>query len=367
MKQTKVHVHVMGHPYDVVIGSAIVRLCGETLREWSSAAKVALITDEIVARHQGLLVSASLAQAGFEVLDLSIDPGEPSKNWANAGQLLEAMAKAGMSRNDLVVALGGGVVGDLAGFVAATYLRGVDFAQIPTTLLAMVDSSVGGKTGVDLKAGKNLAGAFKQPIAVIADTRVLSTLPDEEWRSGLAEVAKSAIIGGDDFLDWLEANAEALLKRKEDVVIEAVRRCVEFKAGVVESDEKEQGPRECLNYGHTFGHAAEKVAGYGTLTHGEAVAEGIRFAARLAVELGGADIEFVRRQDRLLAALGLSPMSRRLEPGSLLSAMHSDKKTREGTVRFVLAEKPGVWACEAVSDVTITAHLDAWAASKRRR
>lgn len=349
----------------MTIGEGLMSRCGELLRPWTPATKAVLITDTTVAEKYGLVVSAALARADFDVLDLAVSPGESSKSWSNAGDLLEAMADHGVGRTDLVIALGGGVVGDLAGFVAATYLRGIAFAQVPTTLLAMVDSSVGGKTGVDLRAGKNLAGAFKQPIAVIADTAALASLSDPEWQSGLAEVAKSSIIDGEEFLAWLEEHADAVVAREPEVITEAVRRCVEFKARVVGGDEKEEGPRECLNYGHTLGHAIEKVAGYGKVTHGAAVAEGIRFAARLSVELAGADAAFVKRQDRLLAALGLTPLSVSLTPAAVFDAMRSDKKAREGSVRFVLAEQPGEWACEPVADVTLEAHLEAWAATKK--
>lgn len=365
MSETNVHVHVGGKPYEVSIGDGVLSRTGELVRPWVSGGKAALITDTNVAERYGLLVSASLARAGFEVLDLSVAAGERSKSWQNAGELLEALADHGVGRTDIVVALGGGVVGDLAGFVAATYLRGIAFAQVPTTLLAMVDSAVGGKTGVDLRAGKNLAGAFKQPVAVVADTSTLRSLPEAEWRSGLAEVAKSGIVDSEEFFAWLEDNVSALVERDPDVVAEAVRRCVEFKARVVGRDEKEEGPRECLNYGHTLGHAIEAVAGYGVVSHGAAVAEGIRFAARLSMDVTGADASFVKRQDRLLAGLGLASLPGYLEPERVLTAMHSDKKARDGAVRFVVVSEPGEWRCEPVSDVTLSAHLDAWASTKK--
>jgi 3-dehydroquinate synthase len=364
VSENAVTVTVAGHSYDVLIEKGLLSRAGQLLRKKTAAQKVALITDDTVAARFGLLVSASLARADFEVLDIAIPAGERSKNWGTTGEVLEAVAEHGLRRNDLVIALGGGVVGDLAGFVAATYLRGVEFAQIPTTLLAMVDSSVGGKTGVDLMSGKNLAGAFKQPIAVLADTATLGTLPDTEWQSGLAEVAKSAVIDGEEFTAWLEANAEALVTRDAQVVAEAIRRCVEFKAAVVEGDERESGPRECLNYGHTLGHAIEKVAGYGTFTHGVAVAEGMRFASRLSMDVAEAEVGFVKRQDRLLAALGLLPIEDQLSVDNIHAAMRSDKKSRASTVRFVVVNEPGVWRCEPVSDVTLAAHLAAWAATK---
>jgi 3-dehydroquinate synthase len=293
-----VPVNVPGAAYGVVVGAGTLDECGTTLRALSTARTVALVSDETVAARYSTRVDIALARAGFKVLSLTVPPGESTKSWAVAGQLLEEFARQGLGRTDVVVALGGGVVGDLTGFVAAVYLRGVEFVQIPTTLLAMVDSSVGGKTGIDLRAGKNLAGAFKQPTVVFADTETLATLPEFEWRSGMAEVAKSAVLAGDEFLGWLEAQSAQLMQREQRAVEEVVRRCVEFKAGVVARDEREEGPRECLNYGHTLGHALEKVLGFGTITHGAAVAEGMRFAARVSMDVGHADSEFVKRQDR---------------------------------------------------------------------
>lgn len=361
-----VHVETHGGTYDVVIGAGLLAEAGERIRAVSDASRAALISDACVADLYGLAIDSRLTAAGFRVCDVAFAPGEASKSWAVAGELLEALAQTGLGRRDLVVALGGGVVGDLAGFVAASYLRGVDVVQLPTTLLAQVDSSVGGKTGVDLSAGKNLAGAFKQPLLVLADVDTLASLPEPEWQSGLAEVAKSAVIDGEEFLGWLETNATALRTRTPEVVAEAVARCVGFKAGVVMADEREAGPRESLNYGHTLGHAIESVAGYGTVAHGIAVAEGIRFAARLAVECANASRDFVRRQDALLDALGVSALGDIVDTEAALAAMHSDKKARAGSVRFVLASSPGTWVCVPVSDATLREHLAAWASSKRR-
>lgn len=364
MSEQRVSVELGASGYDVVIGPGILARCGELLAQISTARRIALITDTGVGEIYGPKASAVLASAGFEVHALSFAAGETSKTWAVAGQLLEAMAHDGIERGDVIVALGGGVVGDMAGFVAATYLRGIDFVQIPTTLLAQVDSSIGGKTGVDLDAGKNLAGAFKQPLLVVSDTDVLATLSDLEWRSGLAEVAKSAIIAGEEFLGWLESHSEQLVKRDSAVCEEAVRRSAAFKASVVSVDEREAGLRECLNYGHTLGHAIEKVAGYGVIPHGLAVAEGIRFAARLAVESAHGTREFVARQDALLVALELPSLRQQFDPGEIATALRADKKARNGATRWVLAEEPGVWQCESVEESTIMEHIQAWAASK---
>lgn len=361
-----VRVGVPGSAYDVFVDHGILDQVGELCERVLTGKRVALITDDVVAGVYGMAVSVSLTSAGFQVSEFTVPAGETTKNWHTAGEILEALASAGLGRDDAVVALGGGVIGDLAGFVAATYLRGIDFVQVPTTLLAMVDSSIGGKTGVDLAAGKNLAGAFKQPKMVIADTAVLATLPEREWASGMAEVAKSAIIDGDEFMSWLEAYADVLVERDADTVAEAVSQCVRFKAGVVARDEQEEGLRECLNYGHTLGHAIEKVAGYGEIAHGAAVAEGIRFAARVAIQVVGADKAFAKRQERLLDMLGLMPLDRVLPPYEILTAMRSDKKSREGQVRFVLASEPGVWECVPVPDEVIEAHVNAWAEKKAK-
>lgn len=362
-----IDVDISGSTYQVHVGRGLSDAFPGLLDGVTRSRTLVLITDDNVASRYAVQLDVALAQAGRTVHSLEVPAGESSKSWAMAGELLEAIAASRLGRKGVIIAVGGGVVGDLAGFVAGVYLRGVEFVQVPTSLLAMVDSSVGGKTGVDLSAGKNLAGAFKQPLLVVADLDVLETLPDTEWRSGLAEVAKTAVLAGEEFMSWLEEHAEALSRHELDVVEEAVARCVQFKAAVVASDEKESGPRECLNYGHTLGHALEKVLGYGALSHGVAVAEGMRFAARVSVELGAADAGFVRRQDRLLDALGLPSLDVTATAGSLLQAMKSDKKVRKGTVRMVLADAPGVWHCDEVSDVVLTGHLSAWSASKSGR
>ncbi len=360
-----VRVDTSGGSYDVVIGEGVLTELGDRVRAVSDASNVVLLTDSNIAEKHALHGAASLITAKFHVHDISLPPGETSKSWGMAGNVLEAIAQSGLSRNEPIVAVGGGVVGDLAGFAAGVYMRGVPFVQVPTTLLAMVDSSVGGKTGVDLAAGKNLAGVFKQPILVLADIATLSTLPDAEWKSGLAEVAKSAIISGEEFLDWLEGRASAVREGVSADTPELVRRCVEFKAGIVAADTSEVGLRECLNYGHTLGHAIEKVAGYGTYTHGQAVAEGMRFAARVAAAVIGADVEFVRRQDRLLSALGLEPLGAKLSVESLVAAMRSDKKARGGSVRMVLPKAPGEWRCVPITDELLRANLAQWAKTKR--
>ncbi|PWK84718.1 3-dehydroquinate synthase [Fulvimonas soli] len=266
-----------------------------------------------------------------------LEDGEAHKSFANVGRALEALAALGATRDACVIALGGGVVGDLAGFSAACWMRGIDFVQMPTTLLAMVDSSVGGKTGVNLPAGKNLVGAFHQPRAVVADLDTLATLPEREYRAGLAEVVKGAAIGDEPFFAWLEAHAGALAAREDAALAEAIARKVRYKAGVVARDETEQGERALLNLGHTFGHALETAGHYTALLHGEGVAVGMLLAARLSERLGLAVGADTARLQRLLERLGLpTAVPAGMEPEQLLALMRLDKKNTAGTLRLIL-------------------------------
>ncbi len=356
-----------GSSYTVCVGKGALDGFGEKVRELKPGARVVVISDETVGPVYGKIVKKRLATAGFEVHDLLVPAGEKSKTLEYADELWQALAAYGMGREDLVVAVGGGVVGDLSGFVAACYMRGIDFVQVPTTLLAMVDASVGGKTAVDLERGKNLVGAFHRPIYVCADMRVLKSLDEEGWANGFAEVAKSSVVASRrSFYEQLRDNAAGLKAHESALVEQAVADSVEFKAQVVAKDEREQGLRECLNYGHTLGHAVETCAGYGKIGHGRAVAEGMRFAARLAVEVLGADVAFVRRLDTLLDSLGLEELAWTSTPERLMHAMKSDKKARGGQVRFVLARDFSDWEVRAVDDAILTQHLEAWCAAKRR-
>lgn len=268
---------------------------------------------------------------------LVLPAGEAYKNLAAVSRIFDALATLGATRDACVLALGGGVVGDIAGLAAACWMRGIDYLQFPTTLLAMVDSSVGGKTGVDHPAGKNLIGAFHQPRAVIADLDTLATLPERELRSGLAEVVKTACIGDAGFFAWLEANAGALLARDADALTHAIATCCRFKAGVVARDERETGERALLNFGHTFGHALEVEAGYGNLRHGEAVAIGMVLAARLSTQLGMADGVATERLRALLQRFGLPTTAPHgLAANALVGRMRLDKKNRAGALSLVL-------------------------------
>lgn len=325
--------------YPIRIGNGLLD-DAENWRATIRGAHALIVSDNNVAPLYAQRLHDALARApGAQVQcgTLVLPAGEAHKNLDAVSMVLDALARLGATRDACVLALGGGVVGDIAGFAAACWMRGIDFLQFPTTLLAMVDSSVGGKTGVDHPAGKNLIGAFHQPRAVIADLGTLATLPDRELRAGLAEVVKTACIGDADFFGWLEAHADALLARDMDALTHAIARCCRFKAGVVERDERETGERALLNFGHTFGHALETEAGYGTLLHGEAVAIGMLLAARLSAQLGLANAADTERLRALLERLDLPTAP---PPGiaveALLARMRLDKKNRAGTLRLIL-------------------------------
>jgi len=367
MPNVKVVVNLPDKPsYNVRIGDGIRTGLGARLHACAPyASQVLIVSDSNVSPLYGKEVRAAIKDAGFRTVDIAVPAGESSKSADCALEIWRAMAQYQLDRDCVVAALGGGVVGDLAGFAASTYMRGVGFIQIPTTLLAMVDSSVGGKTGIDLHEGKNLVGAFKQPLYVCADTATLATLPDREWACGCAEIAKSALIDSDEFFFWMLESAERLAARDSAVVSEAIARCVVFKADVVAADEEERaGVRDCLNYGHTMGHAIEKLAGYGTFSHGQAVAEGMRFAIRLAAALHGTPLDLVREQDELLDALQLPSLDFRASADDMIEAMHGDKKARGGHVRFVLPHDIGSWTVDDVDDEVLREHLDAWERSK---
>jgi 3-dehydroquinate synthase len=368
--RTRIIVEIPGEtPYDVLAGDGVLDELGDTLRQidaLSKVSKVCVITDSNVAPHYLARVKSLIAAAGFEVIDIVVEAGENSKCIDVAAEIWSALASMDFGRDSACVALGGGVVGDLCGFCASTYMRGIPFVQVPTTLLAMVDSSVGGKTGVNLEEGKNLVGTFTQPSYVCASVDTLATLNDREWACGAAEVAKSAALSGDDFFFWLMDAAADLAAHDTEAAREAVKRCVVFKAGVVAQDECEtSGVRECLNYGHTLGHAIELLSGYGHYSHGACVAEGMRFAAvlsRILDEDGdsavGISAEFADAQAELLDTLGLARLDFTPEPADVLAAMKRDKKTRGGNVRFVLVGDAGRWSTVAVSDKDILRALE---------
>jgi 3-dehydroquinate synthase len=301
----------------------------------------AIVTDTTVAPLYLPRVRGALAQAGARVTEIVLAPGEPAKSWQGLEQVTEALLTAHCGRDCLIIALGGGVVGDLAGFAAAVYQRGVPYVQVPTTLLAQVDSSVGGKTAINHPRGKNMIGAFYQPRAVIADVATLDSLSDRELRAGLAEVIKHGLALDRAFVEWLESDVEKVLARERGALTRAVRRCCELKAAIVAADERESGRRALLNFGHTFGHAIEAATGFGAWLHGEAISAGMVMAAELSRGeglIGGAEVARVRA---LLRRAALPVAGPAVAPARLLELMKHDKKSVQGRLRFVLLEAIG--------------------------
>lgn len=311
------------------------------LRALGKCSHAVIIADESV-REYADQVMVACGALGARASILAVPSGEASKSVQQADRLWQELLGAGADRKTVIVAVGGGVVGDLAGFVAATFARGLSFCQIPTTLLSQVDSSVGGKTGINLPHAKNMVGAFWQPSLVLIDTLTLTTLPDREFRSGLAEVIKYGVILDAELFQQLEASAAALVARDAETLQRVIARCCELKAQVVAADERETtGLRAVLNYGHTFAHAFEAIAGYGQLLHGEAVSIGMVCASRLSEHLGRIPAEMTQRQIALLQAVGLPTRVPDLPDESLWKAMQSDKKVEHGKLRFVLPTRMG--------------------------
>lgn len=334
-------VNLGSRSYRIIVAPGALGRVGDELARLGVGTKVALFSDRgILARH-GPPVRQGLDKAGFEVTVVELPEGESAKTVEVAGQGWEALLAAGLDRGSTVVSLGGGAVGDLAGFVAATYMRGVNFVQLPTTLLAQVDASSGGKTAIDHPKAKNLIGVFHQPRLVLVDPSVLTTLSDREYRSGLAEVIKHGIVLDAAYFADLEASRGPLLAREMSTLTRVVAGSCRLKAHVVERDEQEAALRAVLNYGHTIGHALEAATGFARWTHGEAVALGIAAEAHLAERLGLASALTTRRQVELLQAVGLPVRGSGAAPGSVLEALGRDKKSRNGRVPFVLAPEIG--------------------------
>ncbi len=341
-----VEVALGSRTYDIVIGRGVLTSLGRRIKALRPGARCAIVTDETVANHHLAATQAALKAAGVDSSAIVVAAGEGSKNYATFEKVCEAIISARIERGDLVVALGGGVVGDLAGYAAASVRRGIDYVQVPTTLLAQVNSSVGGKTGIDSPQGKNLLGAFHQPILVVGDTALLDTLPVREFRAGYAEVAKYGLLGDAAFLSWLEANWQEVFSggaaREHAIAV-----CCRGKAGIVARDERETGERALLNLGHTFGHALEAGCGFSNrLLHGEAVALGMAlafdFSARKGL-IGAADADRARSH---LAAVGL-PTHLKDVPGgvpgvdTLMDLIAQDKKVKRGKLTFILVRGIG--------------------------
>jgi 3-dehydroquinate synthase len=333
--------------YEVLIGAGLVDQAGARLKPFLARARTAVVADETVAALHGERLKAALSAAGIEAHFIVIPPGEASKSFEGLAELSDRLLALELDRGDVIIAFGGGVVGDLTGFAAAIYKRGIDFVQIPTTLLAQVDSSVGGKTAIDTPRGKNLIGAFHQPRLVLADLGVLATLPDREMRCGYAEVIKYGLLGDFDFFEWLEASGPAVLAGEPTALARAVARSVEMKAEIVAEDEREAGRRALLNLGHTFGHALEAEMGFGDgLLHGEAVALGMAMAFRFSARQGLCPGQDAERAERAIAAAGLPvAMSQaRAEPfraADLIGHMAQDKKASGGRITLILVQGLG--------------------------
>jgi 3-dehydroquinate synthase len=329
--------------YQILIGGGLLARAGAECARLQLGRRCAIISDTNVAPLFGKVLENSLARAGFETVLLTVPAGETAKSLKTVESCYNRLAKHRLERNSFIVALGGGVVGDLAGFVAATYLRGIPFVQVPTTLLAQVDSSVGGKVGVNLKAGKNLVGAFHQPRLVLCDLDPLRPLPAREFRAGLAEVIKYGIIRDAAFFGRLERELPQLVQRRAETLAAVIARCCQIKADVVGEDETEGGVRAILNFGHTIGHAIENISGYGKYLHGEAIAIGQVTAAKLSQNLIGLPTRDVERIAGMFQRAGLPTSVKlgRTQLAKLLAAMQLDKKVSGGEVKFVLAKRIG--------------------------
>ena len=339
--RTEITVNLAARSYRILVSPGALEGVGAELAKLGVGRKAALVTDAAIVKRYGSLVRQSLETAGFELCAILVPEGEDAKTLDVAREAWDRLLAAGCDRTSTVVALGGGAVGDLAGFVAATYMRGMNLIQVPTTLLAQVDASIGGKTAIDHPRTKNLIGAFHQPRLVVVDPATLSTLPERQFRSGLAEVIKHGIVLDAGYFADLEQNLDALLRRDLPTVARVVTGSCQIKASIVERDEREAELRHVLNYGHTIGHALEVATDFTRWAHGEAVALGIVAEARLAERLGIAREATTARQVRLLRAAGLPVTGLGAAPAAILDALRRDKKAKDGRVPFVFAPEIG--------------------------
>ena len=345
------------HRYNIRIEPGLLADLGKLVHELAPHHRAALIVDDKITETHGKIAATSLRVTGYDALFTTMHAGEDHKNLATVEKLYHQLLNERLERKSPVVTVGGGIVGDTGGFVAASYLRGVPFVQCPTTLLAMVDASVGGKVGVNMPQGKNLIGAFHQPVLVVIDTDTLKTLENRDFICGLAECVKHGVIRDPVLFDWIDDNAEKILSLDSDCLVELVERNVRIKAAVVMEDEKEAGVRAHLNFGHTFAHAIEAGTEYGKYLHGEAVSLGMVAAAKLAADTGRCDI--VESLTKLLDKLGLPTKASGLPATEkLMSIMRSDKKVADGKVRLVLPDSLG--SVSIINDTPDTAVAKAW-------
>jgi 3-dehydroquinate synthase len=336
----KVSIHLGDRGYDIVIGAGLLR-DPASFAGLPAASHAAIVTNGTVSRLYGEPLRAALAPLYRNVMTIELPDGESHKDWAALDSVFDALLKQACDRKTTLYALGGGVVGDITGFAAACYMRGVPFVQVPTTLLAQVDSSVGGKTAINHPLGKNMIGAFYQPLRVVADLETLATLPAREVSAGLAEIIKYGPIADDAFLDWLDGNLDVLRSLHPAALAHAVRRSCEIKAWVVGQDEREAGLRAILNFGHTFGHAIEAALGFGAWLHGEAVGCGMVMAADLSRRLGLIDASYAARLGSVIERAGLPVRAPAIPAERYLELMRVDKKAEAGEIRFVVIDAPG--------------------------
>jgi 3-dehydroquinate synthase len=362
----KIKVDISGNSYEIRVGADILSRAGLWLKEKGLSGKAVIVTDTTVKGLYASSLEQGLTHAGFRATVLEVPAGEEQKSLETAGKLYHSLAEAYAERTTTILALGGGMVGDLAGFVAATYMRGVPLVQVPTTLLAQVDSSIGGKTGVDFGSLKNIIGAFYQPVLVVADMDTLKTLPEVELANGFVEAIKNAAVRNKDLFNYLEANMEKARELRPDVMENIVQEAARTKAEVVAKDEKETGLRAILNYGHTVGHAVEAISGF-RVKHGQAVAIGMMAAAKISRRMGLLQENELVRLDEVIRRAGLStkmPDLTREEKEKLLQVIKHDKKVRDGRLRFVLLKSIGnAFVSDEVEPGLIGEELFGWRAT----
>jgi 3-dehydroquinate synthase len=354
----RIHIDLGDRGYDIVIGSGLLGQ-SDSYMDLPSGSRAVVVTNTTVAPLLADRLTAALRSRFAQVQVIELPDGESHKDWSTLNLIFDAMLASACDRKTTLFALGGGVVGDMTGFAAACYMRGVPYVQVPTTLLAQVDSSVGGKTAINHPLGKNMIGVFNQPLRVVADLDTLDTLPERELIAGLAEVIKYGPIADTAFLDWLDANLDALRGRDKAALAHAIKRSCEIKAWVVAQDEREAGLREILNFGHTFGHAIETGLGYGAWLHGEAVGCGMVMAAELSARLGLIETAYAERIQRIIERAGLPIIGPRLGVPQYLDLMRHDKKSRAGAIRFVVLEAPGRAGVRSADDALVAQVLDA--------
>ena len=358
------HVDLASRSYPIYIGTNLLEQKALFEPHLKSSTTVFIVSNTTVAPLYAKTLINTLSQLGKTVRLLELPDGESFKDWQHLQLIFDELLAHGADRQSMIIALGGGVVGDMAGFGAASFMRGIRFIQVPTSLLAQVDSSVGGKTGINHPLGKNMIGAFHQPVAVIADLNTLRTLPPRELSAGLAEVIKHGAIADTDFLDWIEANTSALLACDTDAMAHAVLRSCEIKSAVVSADEREGGIRATLNFGHTFGHAIESGLGYGEWLHGEAVGCGMVMAADLSARLGHISKADAQRLKRIIASMHLPISPPKLGSQRFMELMQVDKKTEAGQIRYITLGSIGAARIQQVPDATVIETLIATGAAE---